>query len=260
MPEIVEIYNPNVPGQLMVSSGMLNFVCRRSGVDQSVAKVGGNTNPSSILVDVSGITQPLVVLQSLDTSCALFRRTGNTFEAACGGAVGSWYAYYIFDWTLSLPPHEAEFKVYDPNNGNLTFSSRYWPLKIPTLLTGGSSQQYDAPGKKLGFAHAGFGGRGLTSGAYCLRNGQAGNIDDGYANCADVRAKIDGKLYGGTTLNGDSSVKASVTSFDDVTASFGSTAEYDAYAPGWEVINKIMVVDVTGIPLPAAGAGPINFF
>ena len=92
-----------------------------------------------------------------------------------------------------------------------------------------------------------MGGHSIPGEANCYGSGrpELGDLN----TCNDIRARIDGKLYGGRTDSGGTQVTASSVSYDDVLGSYGNYDNYQKNSGGWEVANLILVVDVTGIPV-----------
>jgi hypothetical protein len=257
---IVETYDEST-GRLQVSANMLGFVCRKTGTGNTVARTGGNTNPSAFTIDTTGFTYPIIAVQTNGFAAALYgMRSGiNGAYFASSGAIGSPYTYYIYEWTPMLPANNALFQLYT-DSGQCSFSSGYWPLKVPKGIpmgeTAGGSGTYTMGGRSLAYACSNVGGHSRARSNYCYIQGQPVIADpdgQGLETCrGTIRGRIDGKLYGGVVHNNGTTVNGANISVDDVEGSFGTYSEYrSGYADGWDVPNTVMVVDVTGIPIGA---------
>jgi hypothetical protein len=243
-----EIYDES--GRLCVSALMLSFVCRRTGTGTSRSRITGNTAPSSLEVDVSGIAQPMVAIIMDGYVVAVAGRSGSNSQNvsfACSAPVGVGFTYYIFDWTTALPASNGLRQMWN-EAGQKTFDSNFWPMKIVAGLSGGSGDQLSAvPGIKFAAACSALGGHSIPGEAACYDSGNP-NFDD-LTTCNNIQARIDGKLYGGRTDSGGSRVTAGQVSYDDVLGSYGNYSSYQQNGGGWEIANLILVVDVTSIPV-----------
>jgi hypothetical protein len=255
---VVETYDEST-GRLQVSANMLGFVCRKSGTGTTVARQGGNTNPSSFTVDTTGFTYPIIAIKTDGFASALYgiRAGNNDAYFACSGEIGSPFTYYIFEWTPSLPANSALFQLYTTGN-QCAFSSGYWPLKVPKgiAMSEAGGGTYTMNGRSLAYACSSVGGHSRAPNNYCYTPGQNPVADPdgtGLESCrGTIRGRINGKVYGGSVLNNGTTVNGAYVSVDDVVGDFGTYAEYRAgYGDGWAMPNTVMVVDVTGIPVGA---------
>lgn len=255
----LEIFDPNT-GRLLASGNMAGFVCRKSGSGKTQARQGGNTNTSTILIDTSGMTYPIIALVTRGYDSAFYARYNGQINFATNGAVGSAFDYYIFDWTRALPDHNAPFMLFDTDAGDrvITFSSAYWPMKVVTAFNMAEAEpnrSYTAGDRLLAHAENNVGGHSrVNNGYFCFdRNSPSDPGDEIPPRCQDVRGRIDGKIYGAGTYDNGTRVTTSKVSVDDVTSTFGpyNSWQNSPYVQngGWEVPNRVMVVDVTGIPV-----------
>jgi len=252
----IEFYDPT-NGVLQASALMAGMACRRSGSGTTVARQGGNTVASTILIDISGCTYPVVAVVTNGYNSAMYARYNNQLNFATSGAVGSAYEYFIFDYTDALPEHTAEIQIRDPNSGKIRFSNRYWPMLLRTDIYMDEDQpdtSVTAGGSKLAHAETIVGGHSRCPSPVCYINGQPSRDDEGgdLSRCNDIRGRINGKIYGGGTFDGGSRLTTSKVSVDDVVGSFGRYQDFMANynnGNGWMVPNNVMIVDVTNIPV-----------
>jgi len=237
--------------RLTVGTGFLGFVCRRTGSGKALARQGGNTNQSTILIDVTGYQYPVVLFQIADYGVAFFNISADrkTLNYASAAPVGTDYNYFIFDWTRDLAPTaNSLFRVWRKDR-TIAFDSGYWPMKVVAALDGGQGGAVSATGDVV-FACGpnAFGGHNRVDNPYCFQP-EPGADDGDLTRCRDIRGQIDGKIYGGYTQNGGKRAVAANVSVNDVLGRFGNTAEYDKGTGRWEAPNFIFVADVGGIPL-----------
>lgn len=122
-------------GRLQASINMMSMVCRRTGTGQTVTRQGGNTNPSSLLVDVSGCAYPLVAIKIDNYAAALAGKSGSSNHWVCSAPVGTAFTYYIYDYSTSLPNTKAPAKLWD-ESGRCTFNGDFFPMVATTMFTG----------------------------------------------------------------------------------------------------------------------------
>ena len=253
---VAEIYDQN--GRLQVSAGMLGMVCRRTGTGTSRSRITGNTAPSSLEVDVAGMSRPVVAIRMDGYAAALAGRSypsgsssATNVAFACSAPVGTAFTYWVFDWTQALPANNGLFQLFT-QDGRCTFSSAFWPMKMVGVIAMPDGGQFDGT---AGMIYAGacsaMGGHSHAQGVYCADGNSGPTLpgDGELENCKNIRGNIDGKLYGSRSLNNGQSVQGANVSYDDVTGGFGDYASYQNYGDGWEVPNGILIVDVTGIPI-----------
>lgn len=255
----LEFYDPN-SGRLLAAGNMAGFVCRKSGSGTTQARQGGNTNASTILIDVSGMVYPIVAIVTRGYNSAFYARYNGQVNFATNGAVGSAFDFYIFDWTRALPDHNAEVMLFDTDAGDrvITFSSAFWPMKVITAFDMSEDQpltSYTNGAKLLAHAENTVGGHSrVPAGYYCADSNRPSEPgEDVPVACRDVRGRIDGKIYGGGTYDNGTRLGTARVSVDDVTSTFGPYSSWQSNSyyqnGGWMVPNKVMVVDVTGIPV-----------
>ncbi len=239
-------------GRLQASINMLSMVCRRTGTGQTVARMGGNTNPSSLTVDVSGCTYPLVAIKIDNYAAALAGKVTNatTNHWVCSAPVGTGFTYYIYDYSTSLPNTNAPAKLWD-ENGRCTFNGDFFPMVATTMFTG-VGQTAATNGRTYATAQGQMGGHSRRGQASCYDSGGPRVDADGQGlnNCRDIRYRNDGKLYGGGVRPGDGTVGMYAVTWDDVQVSAGNYNSYSSNdVRGWEAPVTVMAVDVTNIPV-----------
>ncbi|WP_156359170.1 hypothetical protein [Sphingomonas sp. Leaf242] len=247
-----DIYDAS--GRLQVSTNMLGMVCRRTGTGATITRQGGNTSPSSLLVDVSGCSYPVVAIKIDNYVAALAGKSGNstTNHWICSAPVGTGFTYYIFDWTTSLPNSGGMERRFDAN-GRCTFNSDYFPM-FTTRMFGGVGQTMATNGRVFATAQGTMAGHSRRGEALCYQSGgpQLDPDGGGLQNCRDIRYRNDGKLYGGGVRPGDGTVGMYQVSWDDVQVSAGNYTNYSQNdVRGWECPGTVMAVDVTNIPVGA---------
>lgn len=242
----MEIYASD--GTLQANSEMLCWFCRKTGTGTTTARgVGlGNTTPSRIDVDVTGMTNPMVAIRMNGYSVA---RAGSYGIFATDAPIGTSYTYYIFDFSASLPASSGYgIEIYNAS-GQRTFNSNYFPLQILNMLEGNSNSNITNSvthtGKLLALANASMGGYAVRGDVYCTDAGL--QIWDGFY-CSNLVALNDCKLYGGLLSNSSQTVTTSNVSYDDVTLTLGSSDNYTV-PPDWNTTSKLLVFDVTNIPV-----------
>jgi hypothetical protein len=236
-------------GRLQVSIEMLGMVCRKSGTGMTQARVAGNTNPSSILVDVTGCTYPIVAIKLDNYAAALAGKSGASNHWVTSAPIGTAFTYYIFDWSPALPNTNALVKLWD-DQGRTTFNSDFFPMAA-TNLFGAVGQTAATNGRIFATAQGQMGGHSIRGQALCYDSGGP-QLDPGTGlnQCKDIRYKNDGKLYGGGVRPGDGTVGMYAVSWDDVQVSAGNYTNYTTGdARGWTAPVTVMAVDVTNIPV-----------
>lgn len=237
-------------GRLQCSISMLGMVCRRSGTGATQSRIAGNTNISSILVDVSSAVYPIVAVKVDNYAAALAGKYGASNHWVCNAPVGTPFTYYIFDWSPSLPNTNAPVKLFD-GIGRVTFNGDFFPMNA-TALFGGVGQTMATAGRTYATAQGQMGGHSRRGGAQCYDSGgpQLDPDGEGLARCRDIRYRNDGKLYGGGVRPGDGTVGMYAVSWDDVQVSAGNYQNYSQNdARGWEAPVTVMAIDVTNIPV-----------
>lgn len=249
-----DFYDPNT-GRLTASASMAAYICRRSGSGTTRTRSGGNTNPSTILIDVSGCQYPIVALQLGGYVAGSYGRNIGTasLNLACSAPVGTNFNWFIFDWAPALPDslvNGALLKIKNPDNDLWTFSASTWPMKLVGLLPlDGSTYQFDSASSSLAFANGSLSGHSRPGEASCYDGGQSPDPGEGLEQCRDIRYRNNGKLYGGSSVNGTRSIQTGVVSIDDVMVSAGRYQDYERDNRGWESPGNLMIIDVTNIPV-----------
>jgi hypothetical protein len=242
----MEIYASD--GTLQANSEMLCWFCRKSGTGTTLVKgLGlGNTTPSRIEVDVTGMTNPVVAIRMNGYTVA---RAGGYGIFTSDAPVGTSYTYYIFDYSASLPASTGYGLEIFNAAGQRTFNSSYFPMQVLNILTGSSNtfifEAASHTGKALAIASSVMGGYRTAGDLYCYDTGGPSFID-GY--CNDIKYQNDHKLYGGALSNSSQTVVTGNVSFDDVLVSAGNSDNYYV-PPNWDRPTKILVIDVTNIPI-----------
>lgn len=244
--------------RLLFDTRFVTHVCRKTGAGVTQARIGGNTNPSTMLVPLAGFARPRVaVVVAGGYAAALYNKYvsgGVTYwNFASNAPVGTAFTYYVFDAITQIPGPSGMFQLYAENPGGaastLIFDSGYWAMKgIGLLGPGGSARTMT--GRSLAVGCGSFLARRSYQSAVCMDGGQAHPLDDG--PCSNVRVQVDGKLYGARITGGGETISLASISFDDVSAGAGNKAAYEAFMAagnGYDVTGQIMIVDVTGIPL-----------
>jgi hypothetical protein len=246
----MEIYASD--GTLQANSEMLCWFCRKSGTGTTLVKgLGlGNTTPSRIEVDVTGMTNPVVAIRMNGYTVA---RAGGYGIFTSDAPVGTSYTYYIFDYSASLPASTGYGLEIFNAAGQRTFNSSYFPMQVLNMLTGSSNTNITETathtGKVLAIASSVMGGYRTAGELYCYDSGGP-VIDEGGAGgfCYDLRYQNDAKLYGGALSNSSQTVTTANVSYDDVQVSAGDSNSY-YIPPNWDRPTKILVIDVTNIPI-----------
>jgi hypothetical protein len=241
-------------GRLQASINMLAMTCRRTGTGTTVTRMGGNTNPSSLTVDVSGCSYPVVAILIDNYVAALAGKISGqqTNHWICSAPVGTPFSWYLFDWAASVPSTGAPVKLWD-GSGRQTFNSDFFPMVVTNMFTG-VGQVVGTGGRTYATAQGVMCGHSRRGEASCYQSGgpQLDPDGQGLMNCRDIRYRNDGKLYGGGTRSGDGTVGMYQVSWDDVQVSAGNYTNYTSNdVRGWEVPGTVMAVDVTGIPVGA---------
>lgn len=248
---VAEFYDPNT-GRLQASATMASFVCRRTGTKATQARVGGNTSPSSLVIDVSGCSLPVVAVRSDQgyASAMSGAAAGPSVVFATNAPIGTTFTYYVFDWATALPEHDSEFQVRNYNDNTITFSNRFWPMLLIgglNMYEGSGSPTFNGlSGTTLAHAEGVTGGHSRVNDVNCYDSGGP-VVDPDLGGCSDIRGRVDGKRYGAIT-NG-SQVIGTQVSFDDVVVRFGNYSAYSQYGGGWAVPNLVMIIDVSNIPI-----------
>lgn len=237
----IEIYASD--GTLQANSEMICWFCRKTGTGTTTFRVVGNTPTSSLTVDVSGITNPIVAIRMNGYNVA--KAGGSTYIT--DAPIGTSYTYYIFDYAQSLPAGSGSYGIEIFNaSGVRTFNSNFFPMQVLNIISGSGGVTHS--GKTLAIANASMGGYATRGPAYCYDTGGP-EFWDGFSECNFVGVENDCKLYGGILSNSSQTVDTSNVSFDDVTIYVGNYQNYYV-PPDWGSSAKLLVIDVTNIPVP----------
>lgn len=246
---IADFFDPNT-GRLMAAADLLGFVCRRTGTKATQSRVGGNTTASSLLVDVSGFSLPMVAVRSEGYAAAFSGSNGGNLVFATDAPIGTTFTYWAFDWTPALPEHDAVFMLRREVDNSIAFSNKFWPMIVigrMGMSEGINPPQYNAlSGVTLAHTQSNMGGHSRVPDPQCA-DGSGSQVDPDLTTCSNIRGRIDGKLYGARTSG--SQITGAEVSWDDVTAGFGNYTSYMTYGGGFEVPNLVLIIDVTNIPI-----------
>jgi len=236
----IEIYASD--GTLQANSEMICWFCRKTGTGTTVSRVVGNSSPSSLTVDVSGMTNPIVAIKMAGYNVA--KAGGSTYVTSA--PIGTSYTYYIFDYAASLPANAGAYGIEIFNaSGQRVFNSNFFPMQVLNMLTGSATVTHT--GKNLAIANASMGGYAIRGDVYCYDTGGP-EIWDGFSYCSSLRIINDCDLYGGILSNSFQTVDTSGVSFDDVVITVGDSSSYNV-PPDWDTPSKLLVIDVTNIPV-----------
>lgn len=236
----IEIYASD--GTLQANSEMICWFCRKTGTGTTVSRVVGNSSPSSLTVDVSGMTNPIVAIKMAGYNVA--KAGGSTYVTSA--PIGTSYTYYIFDYAASLPANAGAYGIEIFNDSGVrVFNSNFFPMQVLNMLTGSATVTHT--GKNLAIANASMGGYAIRGDVYCYDTGGP-EIWDGFSYCASLRIINDCDLYGGILSNSFQTVDTSGVSFDDVVITVGDSSSYNV-PPDWDTPSKLLVIDVTNIPV-----------
>lgn len=236
----IEIYASD--GTLQANSEMICWFCRKTGTGTTVTRVVGNSSTSSLTVDVTGMTNPIVAIRMAGYNVA--KAGGSTYVS--NAPIGTSYTYYIFDYAASLPSSSGAYGIEIFNaSGTRVFNSNFFPMQVLNMLTGSANVTHT--GKTLAIANASMGGYAIRGDVYCYDTGGP-EIWDGFSYCASLRIINDCDLYGGILSNSFQTVDTSSVSFDDVVITVGDSSSYNV-PPDWDTPSKLLVIDVTNIPV-----------
>jgi hypothetical protein len=237
----IEIYASD--GTLQANSEMICWFCRKTGTGTTVFRVIGNTPTSTLTVDVTGMTNPIVAIQ-MGSGYNVAKAGGSTYVT--NAPIGTSYTYYIFDYAASLPANSGAYGIEIFNDsGTRVFNSNFFPMQVLDMLTGSASVTYT--GKTLAIANASMGGYAIRGDVYCYDSGGPA-FWDGFSYCASLRIINDCDLYGGVLSNSFQTATTSSVSFDDVVITVGDSSSYTV-PPDWDTASKLLVIDVTNIPV-----------
>jgi hypothetical protein len=235
-------------GTLQANSEMICWFCRKTGTGTTTFRTVGNTPASTLTIDVTGITNPIVAIRMAGYTAA--KAGGSTYIT--DAPIGTSYSYYIFDYAQSLPANAGGYGIEIFNaSGVRTFNSNFFPMQVLNMLTGSNlsgAETVTHTGKTLAIANASMGGYATRGDVYCFDGGGPSFWDGSY--CYSLGVINDCSLYGGILTNSFQTATTSNASFDDVTISVGSSDNY-TIPPDWNTASKLLVIDVTNIPVPA---------
>lgn len=239
-------------GILNVSTEFLTYFCRKTSTATTVARVGGNTNPSSLVIPVTGYTNPIVAFVGTNGLALSGKDASGNLVFACTAAVGVVITYYLFDQSNNLPISHVGLQLHNAA-GQIVFNTSSHPMlalgailspNATGSLTTTVSTQYT--GKTVAIAPMAMGGHRKAGILFCNASGTT-TIWNGSSACGDVQYQNDGKVYGGKCSATDT-VLTSIISWDDVKISAGNSTSY-TIPPDYNAPVTILAIDVTGIPL-----------
>lgn len=236
----IEIYASD--GTLQANSEMICWFCRKTGTGTTTFRVVGNTPTSTLTVNVSGMNNPIVAIRMNGYSVA--KAGGSTYIT--NAPIGTSYTYYIFDYAQSLPAGSGSYGIEIFNSSGVrTFNSNFFPMQVLNIIGGSGSVTHS--GRTLAIGNGSMGGYAIRGDVYCYDTGGP-EFWDGFSECSSLGIQNDCKLYGGTLSNSSQTVNTSDVSFDDVTISVGNSGGFNV-PPDWSSTPKLMVFDVTNIPV-----------
>lgn len=238
----MEIYDAG--GALQVSTAFLSYFCRVSGSGTTVAGIGGNTNPSSLVVTVSTYVNPIVAFITPYNMAITGRDGSNNLVFASSAPIGTVVTYFIFDQSNNLPASHVGLELYNAS-GQIVFNTASHPMLALQAMVSPTGSAVTFTGKTVAIAPMAFGGHRKAGFLYCNNSGSI-TIYSGSGTCPNVQYQNDGKVYGGHAAT--DTVTPGVVSWDDVKISCGTGTSYTV-PPNYVAPVTILAIDVTGIPL-----------
>lgn len=246
MPDGFECYNPTSTN-LQCSSAMFTFVLRKSGSGTVVANSSpqvGNTIPGGkILISTTGYTNPMVAIQLPGYTIARASYAGQPSDVMTFGTdapVSTAYSYFIFDKATTIPSSSRGIECFT-GGGDKSFSRVARPMIGLKLLP--VSDAVTFTGKNLAIVVPSMGGWREFMGYDYYQDGVPVLVGEPY-NQTGFQNHC--QLYGGALSNSNQTVTATTLSYDDV---YGGPEPGDMpVPPDFDVLIKLIVVDVTGVP------------
>lgn len=231
-------------GVLNISTEFLTYFCRKTSTATTVTRQGGNTNPSSLIIPVTGYVNPIVAFVGTAGLALSGKNVGGDLVFACSAVIGTVITYYLFDQSNNLPATTVGMELRNAA-GQIVFNTSSHPmLALAAMVSPGAGTQQFL-GKTVAVAPMAFGGHRYAGTLYCNSGGL--RIWDGSSACSNVQYQNDGKVYGGKCTATDTASQATI-SWDDVKISCGTDTSYTV-PPNYDAPVTILALDVTGIPL-----------
>lgn len=245
-------------GALWADETMITHFCRTTGSGTTTTSIAP-TSSSTAYVPVSGYTQPVVAIVLSGGYAAAQYRTFNlsgvtNISFVTNAPTGTAFTYYIFDYApaIGTPTGMIQGKAED---GTLTFDSAHWAMKglgfIP-MDVDVDPVELTISGRALAVCCGTPGGHYFIESAFCWPAGTEPNPDTPMSGCPRVWTTVNAKMYGGKITNSGQTITSVKVSHSDTEGSIGNEAAYNTFISngnGFRAPSKIMVVDVTGIPL-----------
>lgn len=238
-------------GAVQFDTSCLSFQLIGKGTVNVQSRLGGNTNPGSVLIPQNGYnsTRVIATRSSFTIGRAGSTTVNNQFylHYASSQSSGS-VDYWVFELSSNLARSPGGLTLRNPDNGQIIYSSDYDMFKARDRISGvGQSKNLDSS-KVWAAAQMDFAGHRIApdSGVYYI-NGQAEIWDGGSRpNDTNWAYNNNGKVYG-TRFNG-STVYTEEISWDDVRANLGNGSEPPPFPPDWSrPLGTVLLVDVTDL-------------
>ena len=243
-------------GKLQFNSEMFTYALQSCGQVVAENRQVGNTSPRSVMLP-SAYVGKFVALGAGNGYSAGYAGSyslsaGDTRRIyATNAPAGTVFTYYVFGISTTIPPSNFGLEVKN-SAGQITFSSNHRTMKVLNIVGdglgsvtyGGKSLAYAQgqwsghriAGHKQYYGGGGTGGGGPT-GPTLPEENEGGGYYSSYLN--------DGKIYGGTVLDGGQTISGATLSWDDVQIGPGPD---EPPPPDYYIPLKLFVIDVTGFP------------
>ncbi len=237
-------------GALQFDASMMTMSLIAKGTVTTQSRLSGTSNPSSALIPLPNLTDPIIIAYRSTFYAARAGRYLDNGQAvahlACSGAVGSTLDYYLFNRTNVYTPAYPGLNLWD-EAGNLTYSSARPICTISWILSGNGQSADLSPNRIYAMASQEWTGYRRNTGAV-YRNGQPWEPGDGGNTLATWSYRNEQKLYG-CAVNG-ANVSTGNVSYNDVMVSLGSSRSplYPPASATWtRPMGNVLVIDVTGL-------------
>jgi hypothetical protein len=241
----------NLAGKVIFDTSALTWQLVAKGTATIQGRIGGNTNPGSLLVP-EGSSNPTRVVAIRPTTfyAGATGRTqvnGQWFRVYATSAASGSADYWIFDISSNLQPSYPGLNLRNPVTGELVYSSDYDMMNVAAVLT--TDPLSLDKSRTYAVAQGQFAGhrRPQSVGAYIV-NGEPRQIQDNPGNYPSNTVwsyRNDGKVVG--CMVGDGTVQSGQISWDDVVAQLGYGSTPPPYPPDWDRAYSALVLDVTGL-------------
>lgn len=237
-------------GALQFDAGLMTMALIGKGTAYTQSRLSGNTNPSSVVVPLPNLTDPIIIAVQATQGVARAGRYVKDGQPvahyASAAPIGSPVNYWLYGQSNTFPPTGVGLELYN-EQGQLTYSSSR-PIATIAAVLNGSDQSADLPGgRSYAMAAQEWTGYSQPSGGI-YRNGVPYEPGDGTGNqTANWSYNNNGKLFG-CMVNG-SNVRTGTVTYDDVRVSMGNsrTPLYPDGNRTWtRPMGPVLVLDVTG--------------